>query len=495
MRRRRGSAARWRWVATVSALGALLVVLASPARSASLSSVSKATVNNSSPSAAAGARTAYVVMFTTSSNGALSTAANGINLVFPSGTGLGSVSASSVDDLTTGDNGIGTCKPPSGERITCDVNPGVEIAGDDSVRVTIDGVTNPSTPSGKLSMLISTATDTTAVKSAPYSVLSATKISQPLVDNSSPSATAGARTAYVVTFTTSRTGGLSNAAGSGITLVFPSGTGLGSVSTSSVDDTTTGANGIGACNPPSGETITCFLDEGKSVAPLDSVRVRINGVTNPSTPSGSLIMSISTTSDTIPVKSVPYTVALPPPVPGKSVDAAPVSGVVLVKRPGKKTFIRLQAGQQIPLGSEVNATGGVVTLVVATNRHGHKATGRASGGVFRVTQGLAAGTEITFLTLAGPKPTGCSARTARAARPRRHHAVTFRDPGPFVTIGSYARGRGKAATGTTWLTENTCAGTLIRVARGAVFFHDIPHHRTFLLRAGQSFLAHPGKGG
>jgi hypothetical protein len=482
----------------VSALGALLVVLAGPARSASSSSVNKATVNNSSPSAAAGARTVYVVRFNTSNGGGLSNGAGSrITLVFPAGTRLGSVFASSVDDTTTSANGIGACNPPSGETITCFLRPGTVIVGGDSVRVTVNGVTNPSTPSGSLSMLVSTTSDKSRAKSAPYSAVPANQISRPTVNNSSPSAAAGARTAYVVKFTTSKTGGLSNGARSGIKLVFPSGTGLGSVSGASVDDATTGASGLGACNGPSGETIRCFLDSGKSIAGGDLVRVTINGVTNPSTPSGSLAMAVSTTSDTKPVRSVPYSVGPPPPVPGRSVDAAPVSGTVLVKRPGQKTFIRLRAGEQIPVGSKVNASRGVLSLIVATNRHGHIARAQVFGGVFRVTQRLAHGTELTVLALAGRKPTGCRAKPAWAAgrRPSRHRAVTVRDPGDFVTLGVYASARGQAASATTWLTKDTCAGTLIRVTRGSALVHDLPHHRQFLLRAGQSFLAHPGKGG
>jgi hypothetical protein len=483
-------------MAAVCALGVVLVVLAGPARSASLSSVFTPTVDNSSPSAGAGALTTYVVTFTTSRNGPLGGAAgNTITLVFPSGTGLGSVSTSSVDDTTTGANGIGSCGKPSGETIMCTLNAGVATTAGDGLRVTIDGVRNPATPSASLTLSVSTATDTTPANSNPYSALAPTQISQPAVNNASPSAMVGALTTYVVTFTTSSTGGLSSAVGSGITLVFPPGTGLGSVSGSSVDDTTTSVNGLGACYPASGETITCFLAAGAAIAAGDSVAVRLRGVINPSTASSALTMTVSTTSDTRPVKSAPYTVSPPPPVPGKSVDAAPTAGVVLVRRPGQSTFIRLQAGQRIPLGSVINATHGVVTLVVATNRYGHKATGQAYGGLFRVAQKRSAGTETTVLTLAGPKPTGCPAGAAQAARPRRHRALTFRDPGPFKTIGVYAWGRGQAASHTTWLTEDTCAGTLLKAVRGTVIVDDIPHHRKLLLHAGQSFLAHPGKGG
>ena len=117
--------------------------------------------------------------------------------------------------------------------------------------------------------------------------------------------------------------------------------------------------------------------------------------------------------------------AIPPPVLGKSVDVAPVSGVVLVKQPGHKVFIHLQAGERIPLGSTVNATGGVVSLIAAKDRHGHTATGQAYGGVFSVTQRPAHGTEMTVLALAGPKPTGCRNEGCPGgrSRPSRHRAV------------------------------------------------------------------------
>jgi hypothetical protein len=483
-------------MAAVFASGALLMLLAGPARSARSSSVSSPSVDNISPSAAAGARTTYVVTFTTSRNGPLnSSVGTNINLVFPAGTGLGSVSASSVDDTSAGANGIGSCQPPNGQTITCTLAVGAAIPAGDAVRVTLEGVRNPSTPSGSLSVSISTATDMNAVKSAPYSVLSASKVSQPSVNNSSPSAVVGAQTAYVVTFTTSRTGGLSGAAGGGITLVFPSGTGLGSVSSSTVDDVTTKGDGIGSCGPPNGQTISCSLLKGAAISGGDAVRVTVNGVTNPSTASSSLTMSVFTTSDTTPVTSAPYAVLLPPPVPAKSVDVTPASGVILVKRPGQNTFIRLTAGQQIPLGSQVNATNGVVSLTAATNRYGHKATARAYGGVFIVRQRRAGSTLLTVLRLSGPKPTGCAARAARAARPRRHRALIVRDPGDFLTIGLFAWGRGQVVGKTTWLTKDTCAGTLMKVIRGTVRVHDRPHHHSFLLHAGHSFLSHPGKGG
>jgi hypothetical protein len=50
----------------------------------------------------------------------------------------------------------------------------------------------------------------------------------------------GARAGYTVAFKTSATGGLSAAAGSTVTIVFPAGTGLGSLTSATLTDTTTG---------------------------------------------------------------------------------------------------------------------------------------------------------------------------------------------------------------------------------------------------------------
>jgi hypothetical protein len=190
--------------------------------------------------------------------------------------------------------------------------------------------------------------------------------------------------------------------------------------------------------------------------------------------------------------------APPPPVLGKAVDAAPVSGVVLVKLPGQKKFTRLTAGDQVPLGSQVDATHGVVAVTGAKDRHGHTTTGRFYAGEFRVGQKHVAAAELTVLTLAGPKPSGCTTHSvrsgtiARRRRPKKRSLWGGSSKGNFRTVGSYASATER---GTKWLTQDTCAGTLIHVTQGAVAVADFPHHRTLLVHAPHSFLAHPGAGG
>ncbi len=196
--------------------------------------------------------------------------------------------------------------------------------------------------------------------------------------------------------------------------------------------------------------------------------------------------------------------ALPAPVFGHTANVQPISGSVLIELPGTTTFIPLSAAKTVPLGTIIDATNGTVQLTSAADAHGHTETGLFYGGVFRVTQitarsNLHGGQSVvlTVLTLVGPLPTGCKAKRASHSAASGHaHAAARRlwgdAKGNFRTVGHYASA---TVRGTKWLTEDTCAGTLIRVARGVVSVEDFPHHRTLLLRAPHSFLSHPGRGG
>jgi DNA-binding beta-propeller fold protein YncE len=184
--------------------------------------------------------------------------------------------------------------------------------------------------------------------------------------------------------------------------------------------------------------------------------------------------------------------APPPPVSGRSVDVAPVAGTVLIKPPGATMFVTLEAGQQISLGSTLDATGGIIALSAVASR-GQVTTGRFYAGVFRVSQQPTPLAELTVLTLAGPKPSGCAAADASAKRkPARSRSLWGSANGDFRTVGSYASATER---GTKWLTQDTCAGTRIRVAQGAVTVDDFPLHRTFVLSAPHSYLARPAKAG
>src|SRR5205085_11538482 len=73
--------------------------------------------------------------------------------------------------------------------------------------------------------------------------------------------------------------------------------------------------------PPGGATLTngattATYPLGAPVKAGDSVKLAIPGVTNPSTPSPSYTLAVTTSSDTAPANSPPYSIVAPPPVHG-----------------------------------------------------------------------------------------------------------------------------------------------------------------------------------
>ena len=289
------------------------LALASPAAAQSVSNV---TVNNATPSNAAGARTIYVVEFTTSANGVLSSQLNSrINVNFPDGT---TFTGGTTSDVQVGTNDVGGCFSASGLTIQCFLDPGDSIAGNTRVRVTIEGVTNPSAP-GPKTLTVSTTADPQAVPSSGYGVLAAGTISAVTLSNFPPSRAAGARTVYVVEFTASASGGMSNAANSRITIGFPAGTTFTGGTTSEVR---VGTTDVGGCFSPVGLTIECFLDPDDSVAPGARVTITVTGVTN-TTAVGQARVAVATTSDPQSVNSAPADV----------VAAGTVSNVTLTNFP------------------------------------------------------------------------------------------------------------------------------------------------------------------
>ncbi len=219
--------------------------------------------------------------------------------------------------------------------------------------------------------------------------------------------------------------------------------------------------------------------------------------------------AIPAPSTSTPTNGGPHP-ALPPPSIRHNFNVQPAGGHLRIRLPGKGSFIPLTEAQQIPLGSIIDATHGTVQLTSAKDANGHTETGLFYAGVFRVTQerarsGVRGGHTVvlTVLTLVGALPSGCGGKTiavghgrARTAAAKSGHGTARRlwgnAKGNFRTVGHDASA---TVRGTKWLTEDTCDGTEVRVARGVVSVDDFPHHRGFLLRAPHGFLSHPGRGG
>lgn len=188
------------------------------------------------------------------------------------------------------------------------------------------------------------------------------------------------------------------------------------------------------------------------------------------------------------VQSAPA-VTEPEPVLGQSAVVEATSGSVLVKEPGMKFAALLNALAVVPVGTQFDTTHGTVQLTTATSPSGETQSGRFRGGIFRFSQpsgkaaaGLPAG--LTILTLTG-RPR-CGAGASASSGQKKPPRLWGNAHGNYET-----EGRNATATvrGTRWLTKETCAGTLVKVARGVVEVTDLVNHRTVSVAAGHSYLA------
>lgn len=194
--------------------------------------------------------------------------------------------------------------------------------------------------------------------------------------------------------------------------------------------------------------------------------------------------------------------ALPPPVLGKALNAAVVSGEVRIAVPasGSETgtvgasqkglrFVPLTEDRQVPIGSVLDTRRGTVSVVTARNPAGTTQAGRFTAGVFQVLQSRARRAKgLTDLRLKGSnlKRCGASIRGAHTSAARTIRRLRANARGRFRT-----RGRHSAATvrGTIWTTTDRCDGTLTTVARGKVAVRDFRRKETIIVRAGKRYFA------
>jgi hypothetical protein len=220
--------------------------------------------------------------------------------------------------------------------------------------------------------------------------------------------------------------------------------------------------------------------------------------------------------------TTPADPAPPPPVLGKSVDVAPVSGLVLIRLPNGKPlyasdratgaassltkgagFVPLTEARRLPSGTQIDARLGTIKLVAATPQRHKTQAGDFTGGLFGFAQdrrGINKG--LTTLSLlegafaGAPSYTSCktkhAADTVYAAAVSKKVLQTLHASahGRFRTRGRYA-----AATvrGTAWTTSDRCNGTLVSVQRHTVAVTDLVRHVTLFVHQGHSYLARAPK--
>jgi hypothetical protein len=174
-----------------------------------------------------------------------------------------------------------------------------------------------------------------------------------------------------------------------------------------------------------------------------------------------------------------------PPVVGKTANVTPVKGTILVKQPGKRKFIRLEAAAHIRVDSELDATKGTVRLTSAAGG-GKTQSGLFNGGRFKIGQKKGK-RPFTDLTLTAQLRCVNGHKSAHVSAKRRRSRRLFGNAhGRFRT-----RGRHSVATirGTKWLVKDTCSSTLTRSIQGTVVVQDLVKHRTVKVKSGRSYVA------
>jgi hypothetical protein len=188
-----------------------------------------------------------------------------------------------------------------------------------------------------------------------------------------------------------------------------------------------------------------------------------------------------------PVPTVtPAPTPTPTPAAGKTVVVKRVTGKVLVKRPGGKDFVELDATLGIPVGSTVDTKDGTVQLTSQPKAGAKPQSADFFDGIFKITQSQGI-TDLALSESLAPCKAGKSSAAAAAKKPKTRK-LWGNGSGSFRTRGQYS-----AATvrGTKWLVQDSCAGTLTKVTRGVVSVRDNVRHKTITLKAGKSYLARP----
>jgi hypothetical protein len=241
----------------------------------------------------------------------------------------------------------------------------------------------------------------------------------------------------------------------------------------SFDDST---GGLGVISPDN--VLRFFRDNDSGSATTEHsagavARIRVwNGPLSPAEVSG-----LGGTSTTLPVL-------------GKSVGAQVQTGQVTVVLPGTNQAVPLGQVGSLPVGTVVDATGGVARITSAV-AGGRTQSGDFSGGVFQIRQQAAErGVTELGLVVTPAALSACSA-TGRAHIARKLSSKIIGLLHATVKGSFRTRGRYSSATvrGTRWDTVNRCDGTLTRVFSGVVLVSDFRRHRLIRLRPGQSYLA------
>ncbi len=164
----------------------------------------------------------------------------------------------------------------------------------------------------------------------------------------------------------------------------------------------------------------------------------------------------------------------------------PISGKILVRVPGTVQFVALDATKGLPVGTEIDARNGKIQLTSEPGQGKPVQKSTFYGGIFTIAQGSDGFVELRLSEKLAPCPK--KKKASAAAKNPKTRKLWGDGKGKFRTRGQYS-----AATvrGTNWLVQDSCDGTLTRVANGVVSVRDFGTKKTILVRGGKSYLAKP----
>jgi hypothetical protein len=176
------------------------------------------------------------------------------------------------------------------------------------------------------------------------------------------------------------------------------------------------------------------------------------------------------------------------PQPGVIVGAKAVRGRVLVKAPGTGKFVELEGTTEIPVGSQVDTTRGVISLTSGLGG-GRTNSSQFYDGLFTIIQRKARNSFMT-LRMDGGSFRACGRRSLSTlgadAKKKPVRRLWGNGKGRFQTRGRYSSA---TVRGTKWLVQDRCDGTLTRVSSGIVRVRDFRARKNVNVRAGRSYLA------
>jgi hypothetical protein len=188
----------------------------------------------------------------------------------------------------------------------------------------------------------------------------------------------------------------------------------------------------------------------------------------------------------------------------REVNVRPVSGTVLVKLPkgaslakskwarkAQSGFVRLTDAKQVPVGAQMDATRGRVSMTTAKSPTGGVQTAQFYSGRFQATQSARErGLTEVRMTLPMQCTSNRRGKATAAARKARSRKLWGSGKGRFRT-----RGRNSSATvrGTTWLQKDTCSTTTTSVKQGVVIVKDFAKRKNVRVKAGRRYVARARK--